>query len=229
MIQLGSSELVVGVDVGGLAKGFHAVALRNQRVTDKVHVEAAREIRDWCSSIGATTVGIDAPCRPSLEGYGRAAERALAGERIFSFLTPTHDVAVTKAFYAWMLHGWELYGLLEPNYPLFTGGPIIGRTCFETFPHAVACALAGEVVSAKKKRVVRRALLRGAGVDDSALSNIDEVDATLCALAANSLKRNAFRSYGDPLDGLIVVPLKSVGVRATDQGVGNAIRQLGPL
>jgi len=73
-------------------------------------------------------------------------------------------------------------------------------------PKAIACALADKIVSAKQKGSIRRARLKQAGVDAAALSNIDKVDAALCALAAHHLALGAFKSYGEPVSGLIAVP-----------------------
>ena len=78
--------------------------------------------------------------------------------------------------------------------------------CFETFPQAVACALAGEIVSAKYKSKVRRKLLSGIGIDTTSLPNIDFVDAALCAVAANYLLSGNVNAYGDMAEGFIVVP-----------------------
>jgi predicted RNase H-like nuclease len=78
--------------------------------------------------------------------------------------------------------------------------------CFETFPHAVACALAGKKLSARDKRVDRRRLLGGAGIATDSLTNIDEVDAALCALTAHHFLAGTFKAYGDDVEGYIVVP-----------------------
>jgi predicted nuclease with RNAse H fold len=200
-------DLVVGVDVGGRAKGFHAVALKGGHIAGKKRTCAAMEIRDWCLELGASAVGVDAPCRASLNGLGRGAEKALAAERIFSFSTPTRENASKKPFYGWMICGWELFQLLESSYPLISGSSLVSsRASFETFPHAVACALAGSVVSAKNKRTVRREILRRFGIEEALVSNIDEVDAALCAIAAVHLRNGTHRVYGGPLDGFIVVP-----------------------
>jgi predicted nuclease with RNAse H fold len=106
-----------------------------------------------------------------------------------------------------MLNGAELYRLLERDYRLFNGGtPATGPTCFETFPQAVACALAGRIVSAKQKRVIRRELVREAKIDTTPLTNIDMIDAALCALTANYLLTGSIKTYGDVAEGFIVVP-----------------------
>lgn len=77
---------------------------------------------------------------------------------------------------------------------------------FETFPHAMVCALAGKVVAAKPKADTRRKLLRGRGYDISVLSNIDFVDAALCALTAEAFLNNHLQCFGDKQEGFIVVP-----------------------
>ncbi len=107
-----------------------------------------------------------------------------------------------------MLAGAELYRLLvKSRYRLFDErNAASSPVCFETFPQAAACSLAGKIVSAKRKGVVRRKLLRTAGIDTAPLTNIDVVDAALCALTAHSLMAGNFKTYGDDREGFIVVP-----------------------
>jgi len=201
------SCIVVGIDVGGPKKGFHAVALRDFRYLSKFVADDAASVAAWCQQIGARVVGIDAPCCWSSTGRARSAERALAAEGIFSFGTPSREVAKSKPFYSWMLNGEELYRIIELNYPLFNDhNTASGPICFETFPQAVACALAGEIVSAKRKATIRRELLHKAGLDTSELTNIDTVDAALCALTAHCFLSDNIKTYGNATEGFIVVP-----------------------
>ncbi|MHB1291862.1 MAG: DUF429 domain-containing protein [Sulfuricella sp.] len=205
--MLGESRIVIGIDVGGPKKGFHAVALNAGRYWEKFATPDAASMVEWCRQIGARAVGVDAPCRWSLTGRARPAERALAAEGIHCFATPSRAAEQSRDFYRWMVNGAELFRLLEAHFPLFDGGNATsGPVCFETFPQAVACALAGKLVSAKRKGAVRRELLRGAGIDTAPLTNIDTVDAALCALAAHSLFAGSYKTYGDATEGLIVVP-----------------------
>jgi predicted nuclease with RNAse H fold len=202
-----SVPVIVGVDVGGPKKGFHAVALREEQFIEKVASLNAAEVVAWCRKLDASVVGIDAPCCWSRTGRARACERALAAEGIHAFATPSQRRAENNPFYGWMLNGAELFRLLAPNYQLFDGrysesNPV----CFETFPQAVACALAGTVVSAKHKSKVRRRLLREAGLSIDSLTNIDMVDAALCALTAHHLVNGTVKIYGDAAEGFIVVP-----------------------
>ena len=198
---------VVGIDVGGPRKGFDAVALRGTEIRAKCRSTHAAEIAAWCRSQGASVVAVDAPCRWRVPGGpGRQAERELARAGISCFPTPTRERAEGHAFFRWMVCGAELFAALEPAYPLHAGGPVTGPRCFETFPQAVACALAGRIVSAKEKRAVRTALLARAGIAVAGLARIDEIDATLCALAARHFADGTFQAYGDAAGGYLIVP-----------------------
>jgi predicted nuclease with RNAse H fold len=202
-----SGSIVVGIDVGGPKKGFHAVAFQDGQYREKLSTLIAEESADWCRRLKASVIGIDAPCRWSLTGRARPCERALAAEGLHTFATPSQTKGEAHPFYRWMVKGTDLYRCLEPSYPLFNGqwqpsSPV----CFETFPHAVACALARKTLSAKQKRADRSRLLREAGVSIDSLTNIDQVDAAICALAAHHLLAGTFKAYGDAAEGIIVVP-----------------------
>lgn len=197
---------VVGIDVGGTRKGFHAVALRDGAFMEGSHRTTPSDIREWCRDVDADIVAVDAPCRWSATGRARPAERELAREGIFAYATPTRGVAEAKSFYQWMLNGAALYRLLQNEYKLFDGRKANERICLETFPQAAACALAGRVLPAKQKGIDRREVLRRAGIDTSRLTNIDYVDAALCAVVAESVRQGRYATYGDAQGGFIVVP-----------------------
>lgn len=198
---------VAGVDVGGTKKGFHAVALTDTRVVATLTTCLAEEIVGWCRREGVSAVGIDAPCQWSLTGRARACERELAGLGLSAFCTPRQDIGEVHPFYRWMVNGADLFRLLVPHYRLYDGrSPVVGSLCFETFPQAIACALAGETLSAKAKGVDRRRLLAQAGISCDALTSIDEIDAALCALAARHVLAGSFHAYGDPSEGFILIP-----------------------
>ena len=211
-----TGDAVVGIDVGGARKGFHAVCLRAGEFHSRTSSCVPGEIADWCLAINATAVAVDAPCSWSLSRHGRACEKSLAAEKISCFATPSEKVARVKAWYEWMRNGASLYAALIPSFPLFDGRMSTRRACMETFPQAVACALAGRIVSAKQKRHERAELLRSLGIDVSMLPNIDYIDAALCAVAASSAYNGTFKAYGDATDGLIVVP------KARSSASGNA-------
>ena len=207
--------VVVGVDVGGAKKGFHAVALRGGQYETSLATKNAAEIADWCRNIvRAQVVGVDAPCRWSTTGRARPAERELMDRGVWCFSTPCREVAEShpKNHYGWMLNGAGLFEQLEKTFRLFDGTSANAKrpVCLETFPHAIACAFSGKTVSAKEKRKVRRRLLERAGVETSALTNIDWIDAALCAVAAHRMVKADFKAYGEPKSGLIVVPARSL-------------------
>jgi len=178
---------VVGVDVGGPKKGFHAVAILGGQFGEKVATLNAAEVVAWCRKLDAPVVGIDAPCRWSCTGRARSCERELASEGIHAFATPSQVIGESHKFYRWMHNGARLYRLLTSHYKLFDGTHSLSSpVCFEKFPQAVACALAKTIVSAKHKRRDRRRLLREAGLSIDSLTNIDMVDVTFPRLLHQS-------------------------------------------
>jgi len=202
-----SVPIVVGVDVGGAKKGFHAVALRDGQVSEKFATLDSTEMVEWCRKLDASLVGIDAPCCWSCTGRARSCERELASEGIHAFATPSQSIGESNKFYRWMHNGASLYQLLSFHYKLFDGTHSLSTpVSFETFPQAVACALAGTIVPAKHKSRDRRRLLREAGLSIDSFTNIDMVDAALCALTAQHLLKGTFKTYGDATEGFIVVP-----------------------
>lgn len=207
---MSSPLIVAGVDVGGTGKGFHAVALREGAYLDGFSSPHSAGMAGWCRDIGACVIGIDAPCHWSSSGRARAAERELKAQKISCLPTPSEEAAHAhpKDHFRWIMNGMELFGALSSSHTLYSGDArnIVYPAVFETFPHAIACALSGKIVAAKNKRAVRRKLLTSAGVDISRLSNIDLIDAALCALAAHRFLLGDFKSYGEAADGLIVVP-----------------------
>lgn len=201
--------ITAGIDVGGQKKGFHAIAMRDRTILRKTSSCDPADIAAWCKEIGATIVAVDAPISWSKTGRARAAERALMQEGIWCFSTPTEKVAKAHPtnHFGWMLQGAKLYRALDKSFARFDdNNERIRPICFETFPHAIACALNGPPVSAKNKRKVRRALLAKAGVSCDSLTNIDLVDAALCALTAQFFARRQYMHHGDAGEGCIVVP-----------------------
>jgi len=209
-IMWDSRQIVVGIDVGGDRKGFHAVALSDGQLVDRKAGRNPAEMVDWCIYQKAKVIAIDAPCRWSKSGLSRLVERELGKDGIRCFATPSRDRALENNFYKWVLNGERLYQGLADQYPLFIGERSDGQMCIETFPHAVVCAIAGRVIPARPKSTVRRGVLQGKGYDDSGLTNIDFVDAALCAVAADEFRKGCFQVYGDVSEGFIVVPVSSM-------------------
>ncbi len=202
-----TAPLVIGIDVGAAKKGFHALALRGSELSAPFHAKAATELARWCIDQQPAVIAIDAPCHwREAHGPARLAERALAQDRISCFSTPTEEKARGHSFYTWMHAGHALYSALADHYPIYTSDARRSHVAIETFPQAVACALAGRHVSARQKLPLRRALLRDAGLDPTSLRTIDEVDAALCALAARHFATHTAKLYGDAPTGFIIVP-----------------------
>lgn len=202
-----SGKTVIGIDVGGHRKGFHAVALRHGLLEARHFTEAAA-CAAWCLEQDAESIAIDAPCAWAISGGSRLAERSLAisGQRIQCFKTPTRSAAEGRSFFDWVFNGESLYQQLLPHYCLFDATPQHRKIVFETFPHAIACALAGQVISAREKSTMRRQILREQTYDDRTLSNIDFVDAALCAVTAERFLLGRVQSFGDAAEAYIVVP-----------------------
>lgn len=200
---------VVGIDVGGAHKGFHAVALRDGAWAGQKRSRDPGELAAWCRQIGAVQIAIDAPCQWSDDGRMRPCERELLGQGIRCFASPRRDQALQHPsdFYGWMLRGEALYQALAPSHPLCKALPPSGPCCFETFPHAITWHLRGGDADASRKRPQRRELLQQAGLALSSLTSIDWIDAALCALTAQRIASGGpCRAYGEPDSGLILVP-----------------------
>ena len=206
-----AKRIVVGIDVGGARKGFHAVALADGIYLDRKQTPSVRELTHWVrEEIGAHFIAIDSPCRWRSGKSARAAELELLAAGVRCFLTPTRLEAVrnTTGFYHWMLRGEELFRTLEKTHPLCHAGKAAGGNCtFETFPHAITWHLRGGKADAARKRAQRLALLLRHGISVAALTNMDWIDAALCALAAEMFAAGrSMHFYGDRRTGYIVVP-----------------------
>jgi len=205
---------VVGIDVGGARKGFHAVALRDGAYAGQLATHDVQELANWCLvTMCASVIAIDAPCRWSSDGRARPCERELMRQGIFCFATPSRETAEKhpSGYFDWMRRGADLYEALEDSHPLLTSLPSPGlRCCFETFPHAITWHLRGGEAKARQKRPQRTALLTQAGISTAPHTNIDLIDAALCALTAHRVASGAVcLTFGEPDTGLIVVPERS--------------------
>jgi hypothetical protein len=186
------------------------VVLRGNAIVCNIRSGDPEHLARMCEEFGAVAVGIDSPCRWGQLQSGWLAEKMLAKERIFSFATPTRERAEanTSGFYGWMFCGERVYQALTATHPLLSDvGYAGGKVCFETFPHAITCAMLGTAeASAKRKRVQHRQLLQDAGIYPTPLTSIDAVDAALCALTAQYVLAGRSKAYGDAGCGYIFVP-----------------------
>jgi predicted nuclease with RNAse H fold len=201
----------IGIDVGGAGKGFHAVAITDGAYSNHLATKDVQELSHWCrTTVRARVIAIDAPCRWSNDGHSRPAERELMRKGIWCFSTPTKEKALGHRtnHFGWMLRGEELFSALQDDFPVCTNVSSAGeKCCFETFPHAISWHLRGGNAEASQKRKQRRALLEEAGIELSNLTNIDLIDAALCALTAyHAATGGESVSYGEPNTGLIIVP-----------------------
>lgn len=211
--RIGSSDVItaVGIDVGGEHKGFHAVAITGGGYLSHKAFKNVTDVLDWCrNTVHAKIIAVDAPCGWSHDGHSRPAERQLMQKGIWCFSTPTRAKAVghPKNYYGWMLNGEKLFQALANDFPICRTLPTAGQICsFETFPHAITWHLRGGNADASQKRAQRRDLLVQAEIDLTQLTNIDLVDAALCALTAcyAAIGRKCM-AFGEPATGLIIVP-----------------------
>lgn len=209
LARMNTTTTVAGIDVGGTKKGFHLVILRGREITDVFSSTDASHIHARCLSFDVRAIGIDAPSQWAVENEGRAAEKAMAREGISCFSTPTEAKAraSTSGFYEWMFNGARIYAAFARTHPILKEALFSGAAVsFETFPHAITCAYLKDEASAKKKNSQRRKLLEDEGIDTSKLKSIDDIDAALCALAAQCLIAGETRAFGDAASGYIFVP-----------------------
>ncbi len=200
--------IVAGIDVGGKKKGFHVVVLRGPTILGVKVTSDPREVVRWCSELGVTIVAVDAPCgwTRGVERKSREAEAMLAQLGYSAHATPTRERALQSSFYEWMLNGEQLYQALGADYPLFRGEYPTPRFCFETYPYLATCGYAGKRLKADDKNSDRRDIVRGAGLDDQAMRNIDYVDAAICALVACSVSIDYCIAFGSAEEGFILSP-----------------------
>ncbi|KUY89558.1 MULTISPECIES: DUF429 domain-containing protein [unclassified Burkholderia] len=206
-----SLPAVAGVDVGGDKKRCDLVILRGATIVCRAERIAPEALPSLCIEHDVVAVGVDAPSLWWTGSGRRAAEQALARERISCFPTPSREQAVasTSGFFDWMFMGERVYRALADAYPLLTEARYAGgRVSFETYPYAITCALLGKAIaSAKQKRNQRRQLLTQLGIDVSTLRSVDARDATLCALTAQYVIDGNAHAYGDAEGGYIRVPI----------------------
>jgi predicted nuclease with RNAse H fold len=195
----------VGVDIAEARKGLDLVALDDQRVViERIARASVTDVAEAVMRLEPDVVCIDSPPAWAQRGKSRAAERDLRKLGITAFSTPTDPG--DHAFYRWMRAGFTVFASVADRYPNFRNGPI-RNTALEVFPEASATLLTGTLCPSGQKIPFRRAVLRAYGIDDTLLPSIDAVDAGLAALTGLRALAGQFTAIGDPVEGVIVVPV----------------------
>lgn len=198
----------MGIDVGGPKKGYHAVVNCNSRYHAHFHSADPHAIAQWAEQFQPSVIAIDAPCQFSQTGRSRLGERQLVSHGLRCFYTPTRAMAEKSRFYDWVFNGERLYQALGLR--LFDGVASAKPCLMETFPHGIATAYQQHqgLPKAMANKMLQRlhALSHIAAYHTQALSNIDFIDAALCAVAADYCIANRIHVYGDKEDGFIVIP-----------------------
>jgi predicted nuclease with RNAse H fold len=152
-------------------------------------------------------VAIDSPPAWTSGGRSRAAERRLAALAIQSYRTPSEDRATR--FHGWMKEGFRAFeAAAAAGYPRYRSGPVAG-TALEVFPHATTVALTGGLPPrGVSKAAWRRTVLEQRGLEIGLLRSPDLIDATLAALTGLLAIHGEFTAFGEPDEGVIVVPIR---------------------
>lgn len=207
MSPLNALSYAVGIDVGGLKKGYHAVVNRHGQYHAQFHSTDPHAIANWAKQFNPSVMAIDAPAMFSQDGRSRKAERDLVKNGLRCFYTPTRTMAEKSRFYDWVFNGERLYQALR--LPLFSGMPCTEACLMETFPHGITTAYQQaqtKALALGNKTARRLHALTGMAYDTQHLANIDFIDAALCAIAADYCMANRISVYGCKQDGLIGIP-----------------------
>jgi predicted nuclease with RNAse H fold len=193
-------SLAIGVDVAA-RRGCDVVALGDDLVAVPVgRVRTADELRTLLDELRPDAVAIDAPPAWASDDGARRCERELQRLGISIFTTPNETRGTANAFYDWMLTGFAM----------FDGAR--GYVTLETFPHASAIALLGRrpqrglLRDPRAKRAWRLAALEASGVDTTALTTLDEIDAALCAVTGRAHLAGDAVALGDATEGVLTLP-----------------------
>lgn len=188
---------VVGIDVGGIRKGYHAVLLSSGNLEATFQHTEPTAIGAWVNALNPVAIAIDAPCGWSQDSGSREAERSLQHHqtRIPCFCTPTRERAKQSRFYDWVFNGEKLYNTFRET----EIEPI------ETYPHGIAQIIL-DFNGEGSKQEQRLHALKAVGISTHSLSSPDLIDAALCALTADATRTYSTISFGNPTEGHLVLP-----------------------
>jgi predicted nuclease with RNAse H fold len=196
----------LGIDVG-VNKGLDLVLMDEGRTPSLVRSRGGLDdvehiVREYAPAI----VAIDSPPKWARAGKSRHTENELARLNIHAFRTPSEAHSQGNQF-GWMRAGMEVFTLLDTlGYPLGTGRPY-QRRAIEVFPHATAVVLAGCLPPrGERKRQWRERVLKMQSVRTEELTTVDRLDAALAALTGLLVLKGHESHFGDPAEGVIVIP-----------------------
>lgn len=201
----------LGIDVS-VRRGLDVVLLDDHlQVLEVASRVALTDVLPLARRLKPEIVCIDSPASWARTGRSRSSERQMARMGIAAYATPVDPG--DHPFYRWMRVGFSVYSELSGDYPLLRDvTKMIGRAA-EVFPHASAVILAGRLPGGEPKLRFRTAVLRDHGVDVSALRTQDQVDAALGALTGLKALAGDFTAIGEPEDGLLLLPSRTLPVR----------------
>jgi predicted nuclease with RNAse H fold len=183
----------LGIDVGGKRKGFDVALVDDQRLLDLRDHLKHEEVVGLVETHQPTVVAIDSPrcCAPDGEST-RAGERELAKKICGIRWTPDESrVHGGNPYYAWIVHGLELYSALEG----------CGAEVIEVFPTASWTRWYDRRGSRRRAAWSREGLVRLGLEDVPARTNQDQRDAIAAAVTARQHTQGMTEAMGE-----IVVP-----------------------
>lgn len=207
--------LSLGIDVG-VRKGSHLVLMDDRfQVVEIGQLTEPSEVACICSAKVPDIVAVDSPPAWARTGNARQADRQLQKRNIQLFATPSvsDKQRQQNKFYDWMKVGFAIFQkLAEATYGRYReGNP--RHTTVEVFPYASAVFLTQSRRPKTLSKVRwRRGILERAGVKIEVLKNADLVDAALAALTGVHALKGNYSSFGDPDEGVIVVPVKNAAM-----------------
>lgn len=186
-----------GVDVGGRRKGFHVAAVdRDGLVLGPVRAATPAEVVELVHS--AELVAVDSPRSAAPDGSrSRPCERHLARAVCGIRYTPERALLDGNPYYAWILHGLELYAALEAA----------DIPAIECFPTASFTQWAGPRGRRTRAAWTREAL--GFAVPHGQ----DGRDAVAAALTARSAALGPVDEFGEIVVPRAQPPPQQVGIR----------------
>jgi predicted RNase H-like nuclease len=203
----------LGIDVA-VRKGLDIVLLSGSSPVATYHGVRLEDVQPLIEESEADVVAIDSPPGWAGKGGSRQTEREIRLFGIQSYGTPTADRGDTHPFYEWMRVGFEVFRIASlAGFPRYRGGPA-ARTAIEVFPHASAVVLAGCLPPrGTRKAAWRASVLQARGVNVDPLRSLDQIDAALAALTGLRALAGRSCALGDPREGVIVLPARSLPAR----------------